>query len=66
MDDIQFQIVARMINEMFYLQITSGCDILTEQHYRMFDKIPTRENIRVEIDRAFNHAFDIKLREAFK
>ena len=66
MDAIQLQIVARVVNEMFYLQITSGCDILCEQHYRMDDKTLTRSDIRIDIIRAFNHALDIKLRGVFE
>ena len=66
MDDIQFQVVVRVYNKEFHLQITSGVDIILEENYQLADMIPTRQDVKEEIERAFSHALETKLREVFK
>ena len=66
MKDIQFQVVARVCNGYFNIQITSGVDILIEEHYRLATDSPDKSTVRVEILKAFNHALEVKLGEAIQ
>jgi len=66
MDDIQFQVVARVYNKCFHLQITSGVDIILQENYHLAGMIPTRQDVKEEIERGFSHALETKLREVFK
>ena len=66
MDDIQFQIVSNMIDDLIHIQITSGCDILVESGYRRTQSKVTKDFIRQELLRSFEYALDVKLDQIFK